>query len=262
MLDLAPIRALYDHHMRQHLRDSAMMRTATDNVVRYIMPQERFGMILYADLNSETVDAAIQAQIEYFSQIGYAFEWKYFDYDQPPHLPERLAAHHLIAEPTEAVMVLPIATMQPPLTDPINVDIRQLNRHTVHDADIVHQAVWGVDDKAPPSRLAHYAWEKAPDNLIIFAAYVDDAPVAYARLETQANNPFAYLFAGATLPQYRRRGLYTALVAARLQVAHERGCRYLVVDAMPNTSMPIVKKLGFYLLAMSTPYQWLPPADE
>ncbi|MEV1320266.1 GNAT family N-acetyltransferase [Micromonospora arborensis] len=41
---------------------------------------------------------------------------------------------------------------------------------------------------------------------------------------------FAALWGGSTLPQWRRKGIYRALVARRARVAADRGVRYLLVD--------------------------------
>ncbi|EQD40871.1 GCN5-related N-acetyltransferase, partial [mine drainage metagenome] len=55
---------------------------------------------------------------------------------------------------------------------------------------------------------------------------------------------------GATVPDYRGRGLYTALLAVRLQEAKRRGARFLTIDAGPM-SRPIVEKYGFRLLTFA-----------
>jgi low temperature requirement protein LtrA len=61
------------------------------------------------------------------------------------------------------------------------------------------------------------------------------------------------LYGGATLPEYRGRGLYRATVAKRAALARERGYRYLQVDALP-TSRPILERTGFVQLTTTTPY--------
>jgi GNAT superfamily N-acetyltransferase len=94
-----------------------------------------------------------------------------------------------------------------------------------------------------------------PDTLLVYVAYVDGIPVSSARLELPPNNPFAGLWGGSTLPEYRNRGIYTALVATRVQEAQRRGARFVTVDALP-TSRPILEKLGFVWVADTVPYLW------
>jgi len=53
------------------------------------------------------------------------------------------------------------------------------------------------------------------------------------------------LMGGAVLPEARGRGLYRALVRARWDDAVERGTPALAVMANPDTSYPILRRLGF-----------------
>jgi len=63
------------------------------------------------------------------------------------------------------------------------------------------------------------------------------------------------LFGGATLPTYRKRGLYTAVLAVRVQEAIRRGYRFLATGASPM-SHPILAQNGFRLLTYAHAYEW------
>ena len=67
------------------------------------------------------------------------------------------------------------------------------------------------------------------------------------------HSQFAGLWSGATLPAYRRRGLYTAVLAVRVQEAIRRGYHFLTIDASPM-SRPIVARHGFQLLTYACYY--------
>jgi GNAT superfamily N-acetyltransferase len=68
---------------------------------------------------------------------------------------------------------------------------------------------------------------------------------ASLRLGEQA----ALLCGAATLPAHRRRGVQTALLAARLRVAAEAGCDVAVVTTAPGSkSQENVQRQGFALL--------------
>jgi len=54
-----------------------------------------------------------------------------------------------------------------------------------------------------------------------------------------------FLIAGSAAPWARSRGLYRALVRARWDDAVARGTPALVTQANPDTSYPILKRLGF-----------------
>ena len=55
----------------------------------------------------------------------------------------------------------------------------------------------------------------------------------------------ARLWAGVTLPRYRGRGAYRAVLAERLRVARERGATIGLVKGRVSTSAPILRRLGF-----------------
>jgi predicted acetyltransferase len=76
---------------------------------------------------------------------------------------------------------------------------------------------------------------------------VGDAPASAGRLDLPPEGDFAGLFGGGTVPEFRHRGVYRALVAERVRVARERGYRFAYVEAAP-TSRPILERLGFVRL--------------
>lgn len=78
-----------------------------------------------------------------------------------------------------------------------------------------------------------------------------------ARLEGRAaggaslfvHDGIAVLCGAATLPACRRRGVQSALLAARLALAHERGCELAVVTTQPGSkSQENVQRAGFELV--------------
>jgi GNAT superfamily N-acetyltransferase len=81
--------------------------------------------------------------------------------------------------------------------------------------------------------------------------------VCSARIEFYPGTDFAGLWGGGTEPEWRGRGVYRALVAERARLAAERGFRFLQVDATAD-SRPILERLGFRMLATTTPHVWEP----
>lgn len=55
----------------------------------------------------------------------------------------------------------------------------------------------------------------------------------------------ARLGGAVTLPAYRGRGLYTAIVAARCRIARTHGATVALTHARQDTSAPILERLGF-----------------
>jgi GNAT superfamily N-acetyltransferase len=98
-----------------------------------------------------------------------------------------------------------------------------------------------------------------PAGLAIFVAEADGVVVSAGWVRFPSGTDFATLWGGATLAEWRGRGIYRALVFRRAQLAAERGRRYLEVDASAD-SRPILERLGFRAVTQTRPYVWSPPA--
>jgi GNAT superfamily N-acetyltransferase len=84
-------------------------------------------------------------------------------------------------------------------------------------------------------------------------AYARDRPISMGRLEFYEDSEFGGLFGGATVPDWRHRGIFRAVVAQRTAWAAERGYRYLQTDASDD-SRPILERLGFIPVGTTTPF--------
>lgn len=84
-------------------------------------------------------------------------------------------------------------------------------------------------------------------------AYLDDTPVAVAGLEVADN--VARLWGGGVLEAHRGRGVYRALVAARLTYAVEHGATMALTKGRVSTSSPILRRLGFVSYGQERTYR-------
>jgi hypothetical protein len=78
---------------------------------------------------------------------------------------------------------------------------------------------------------------------VSFLARLDGRPAATAMSIPSPRGVF--LIGGCTAEWARGRGLYRALVRARWDDAVRRGTPALVTHAKPDTSLPILERLGF-----------------
>jgi GNAT superfamily N-acetyltransferase len=262
-LDAAMVLSEYDAQVRRglHPDGSGAVGERAGPVVRWRPAGgEGWSGVVWSDLDSGTADAVIADQVRFFADRGEEFEWKLYSYDQPPDLGQRLLAAGFAAEDTEALMVadagqiagsagavgaLPDGVRLVPVTD--EADLEAMTE--------VRDLVFGADPKLR-SELTRQL-RKAPDTVAIVVAMAGDEPVSSARVSFGAATDFAGLWGGGTLPQWRGRGIYRALVGYRARLAVARGYRYLQVDASPE-SRPILERLGFTCLAQTTPYIWSP----
>jgi predicted GNAT family acetyltransferase len=249
------ILALYDQEERYDVHYPLMQRDVSPHIVRHIDQKGREGMVIYSKLNEENADAVIQEQIAYFQKLGQNFEWKYYEHDTPSDLKERLVRHGFTIGEVEALMVLDLSKTPKKLLQPVTHDVRLLtNSEQFREIVFIQDQVWKEDHAWLADSLAKEL-EQAPKHLSIYVAYTDKTPVSAAWLRFPAKGQFASLWGGATLPQFRNQGFYTALLAARVQEAIQRKMRFLTIDASPM-SKPIVAKFGFQLLTHTYPCDW------
>jgi GNAT superfamily N-acetyltransferase len=259
-MDAAALRATFDEQVRGRARAGAPGAQAgrTGDVVREVTRPSGWSGITWSGLASPAAaDQAIAEQVRYFTALGLAFEWKLYDYDQPPDLGDRLTAAGFVPDEEEAVMVAEVADVPGDVTLPDGVTLRTVTT----EADVglliqVHERVFGrTGSRLHRSLLTQL--REAPERSSMVLALAGDEPVCGARIDLTAGSEFASLWGGGTLPGWRGRGIYRALVAYRAALAARRGFRYLTVDASAD-SEPILRRLGFRCLARTTPYQWAP----
>lgn len=75
-----------------------------------------------------------------------------------------------------------------------------------------------------------------------------DAPLAYGVSIYYEKEKTVILQGAGTLPDFRGKGIYTSLVAARMNDAKKSGMETAVIQAIKSTSMPICQKIGFQKL--------------
>ncbi len=254
-MDMQEVLALFDKEQRIEIEYPGARKEVLPHVVRFVRPSPGKNFILHSRLNETNVDAAIQEQVAYFTQMDQPFEWKVYDYDTPPDLKDRLVASGFQPDDDpDAVMVLDLQEAPPALLEPILVDVRRLTRRDQLD-DIVRvegQVLGGNFDWLKQHLGDHL---EIPGYVSVYAAYVDSQPACTGWVYFHPYSQFAGLFGGATLSDHRRRGLYTAVVAIRAQEATQRGYRFLTTGASPM-SHPVLAKHGFRLLTYAHAYEW------
>ncbi|GAB4539154.1 MAG: GNAT family N-acetyltransferase [Anaerolineae bacterium] len=255
-MDRDEIIALYTRDQRVDVVYPTVRREVAGKIVRLVHTQTGGeGAVIYSRLDEAEVEAAIREQIDYFEGLGQDFEWKVYDYDTPPDLKDRLAAHGFELEDPDAIMVLDLQEAPESLFQPNSPAVRRINDPAdIGDVMSVEEAVWGEDF----AHLAHnLAWTLThhPEQLSLYVAYLDGAPVSAGWVFFPSGSQFASLWGGSTLSEYRGRGLYTALLAARARETRGRGRRYLTVDASP-VSRPILEKFGFQMIAWAWACNW------
>jgi hypothetical protein len=208
-------------------------------------------------LTEENADAVIAYEIDHHRRLGVGFEWKLYSHDTPGDMLMRLQRHGFEIGQREAVLVYDLANrpqwMDEGKTKNV-IRIERLDQIPIYsdligdDFDEMHEAMVADLAEAIRSSSTHHR---------IYVAYDGLQPVSSGRLYTHAGSWFGGLYGGGTLPAFRGRGHYRALVAARAADALASGAKFLQVDALP-TSRPILERLGFQWLTDTWPCEWRP----
>ena len=178
-------------------------------------------------MTAANADQIIQAQIDWYkNQVnGAGLEWKTYDHDTPPDLQQRLKAHGFEPDEREALLLLDLESCPDVYLQQVTTVVRQgTTEAQFREVAAIQTAVYGENFDWLTQQLSDNVAAQ-PDYWAIYTAYVDDVPACAAWISFPPNSQFAGLWGGATRAEYRKMGLYTAVVAARAQEALRRGRR-------------------------------------
>lgn len=258
-MDSAALLQLLDQHRRTTVIPG-YRRETTPETTRQIDDSGVHSIILHSRLDPSDADRIIARETGHFGKLGHAFEWKVFDHDQPLNLRRRLEKRGFEIEPPEAVLVLELAEAPAALRAPPVSEVRTISHlDALQDVLVVWKRVWPDEDQTHWVAKIAQCMRERPASVSPYVAYVDGVPAATGRTAFTPGDPFAYLAGGATLPEYRGRGLYTDLLRVRVREALSRGVRLLMVDARPM-SRPILERHGFRFIGHAHACIWKPGA--
>jgi GNAT superfamily N-acetyltransferase len=263
--EVGELLAAYDAQLRGHVQDRLpdSVRVEREGPLVRTLRFGKRGFVEYrylAGLDGEELDLLIARQVAVFAARGEPFEWKLHGHDRPD-LRERLRAAGLVPEETETVVIGPAAEIVSELSLPDGVVIREVREPGDFPRLVQLDESMSHEDHTWIYALGE---ERAadPEGLSIFVAEAGGRTVGDGWVRFPSGTEFATFWGGFTLPDWRRRGIYRALVAHRAKLALARGRRYIEVDASDN-SRPILDRLGFIPVTTTTPYVWSPsPATD
>ncbi len=171
--------------------------------------------------------------------------WWVSDWTTPADIEKRLLALGLRIVPDDYDLGA-LALLEEPPPGPPEIDVQRVA--SADDYVSAVRASWEAfatpaEHRSPVATLASlFEAKRAAGVMGAYIARLDDEIVGTAFAEFSARG--ALLAGGSTLPEYRGRGAYRALVRARWDDAVERGTPALVVSAGAMAE-PILKRLGF-----------------
>ncbi len=224
-----------------------------ENFVRMVHPESaEAGMnaVVWATARENEYRNLVHEQMAYYASLGKAFEWKYFELFQPASLKAILLEEGFTAAEPERLL-----GWQPGMPIPASSShftVVELQAEEAKEAmQLVDAAVYSETMDELYQMLVDQKQKKS-NSVFFYAAQTKLGELA-AIGRFEVHGAIGALFGGATLPQYRKQGAFTSLVATRLQHATGIGLELVTVDASPR-SLPILQKLGFLDLGETIPF--------
>ncbi|WP_432827654.1 GNAT family N-acetyltransferase [Dactylosporangium sp. CA-092794] len=240
----------YDREVRRRPQEGpGAVVEREPGIVRVVNAADGWSGVTWCGLDGLDAGAVIAAQVRRFAEAGVPWEWKHYSHDRPADLPARLLAAGFEPGPPEALLVAETGAVPQGVELPDAVHLVPVT--TAAEAGLlvrVHDEVFGGDHAGIGRQLL-----ASPGTVSGVVALAGERPICAARVEFHAGTGFASLWGGGTVPDWRGRGVFRAVVAYRAALAAAAGYRYLQVDASADSS-PILQRLGFTQLAVTIPF--------
>jgi GNAT superfamily N-acetyltransferase len=198
--------------------------------------------VVLSILDEKEADTLIDETIETYRRLGLRFRWSVWPDSRPMDLAERLERRGL--RRTEAHGMIR-GTAEAPVDADGDITVEEVDEDTVGEYSRTMAEGWEMEP-ASLEAFNRFVLAHPERSYRLFLARYRGAPAGTAGLI--ASKRSVYLAGGVVLSAFRGRGLYPALVAARLRHAAERNIPFATSHARVSTSAPILERLGFETL--------------
>jgi ribosomal protein S18 acetylase RimI-like enzyme len=184
-------------------------------------------------------------------------EWKTRGHDKASGLHEALQDSGFVAEEPESIMIGEARRLAVDVRLPDGVSLRRVSE----DADVRAMSAMSAEVFGDPISEAEVEANTLlrrlsfDDGMELWVAEARGQMVSAGRLEPVSGTDFAGIWGGGTRPEWRGRGIYRALTAARARSALRVG-KTLINSDSTEYSRPILERAGLVKVSTTTPYQW------
>jgi len=259
-MDTTALLQAYDDQLRTDAETPSALSVTRLGPLRLVEFAGGRGFVTYRDLGEadETRIGQLVAAARAFFEAHPAVdrvEWKTRGHDRAPGLHNALVSHGFVPDEPESIMLGEAEALVVDVPLPAGVTLRQVRS----ERDV--RAMCAMQDRAFGEEASdHYAEGvlrrlAAEDGMELWVAEADGEIVSAGRLEPVAGTSFAGIWGGATLEQWRGKGIYRALTAARARSALALG-KTLIHSDSTEFSRPILERSGLRKVSTTTPYLW------
>ncbi len=260
MTDPTGLLAAYDEQLRTDAETPSAVSVTRHGPLRLVTFAGGRGFVTYKDLGraSEAIICQLvpAALAHYCSDPEISrVEWKTRGHDHAPGLHDALVQNGFSPDPPESIMIGDAQALAVDSALPDGVTLRRItDEHDVRAMAAMQDEAFGdpVDDAMADALLRRQSLDKEME---LWVAESGGRVVSAGRLEPVPGTNFAGIWGGATIEDWRGRGIYRALTAARARSAMRIG-KTLIHSDSTEFSRPILERSGLVKVSTTTPYRW------
>ena len=211
--DVVELLAAYNGQLRTRVpaRLEPEVRMEWDGPLLRVVGWKSGGFIMYRDVGGlvgPELDHLIARQVRFFGERNERFEWKLHGHDRPSDLAERLRQAGFVPEELETVVIAPSAEIAAQPRLPQGVSLREVTARADFDRIAAFEdAVWD-DPHAWLAESLELELATYPNGLAVVVAEHEGAILCAGWVRFVEGTDFATFWGGATLPAWRRHGIY------------------------------------------------------
>lgn len=198
-------------------------------------------------LSGESAEVVIRKVIACYSERKKNFTWLVGPSSSPHNLGSLLEKNGLIKIPQVCMsgMYAHLKELKVKGNEDVRVEKKPISKITEY-ADLLASA-YGFGESVEAFAIRSKLIVHSGDGGNLYLAFLEnkDNPVAYGVSVYYEKEKVVILQGSGTVGAFRRKGIYTKLVAARIADACDMGMETAVIQAINSTSMPICQKIGF-----------------
>jgi len=252
--------AAYDDQLRSDAETPSAVRVDRLGPLRLARFAPGRGFISYRDLagaDAPEIEELVERALAHYRDDPSIsrVEWKSRGHDRAPGLHEALVRNGFEPDEPESIMIGEARLLAVDVALPDGVELRRVTA----EADVRAMAAMqddvfgdGIADEVAESALRRL---QLGTGMELWVAEADGQIVCAGRLEPVDGTEFAGIWGGTTRPEWRRRGIYRALTAARARSALTMGKKLINSDSTED-SRPILERAGLVKVSTTTPYLW------
>jgi len=256
--DFPRLLTAYDQQLRTDAETPSADSVTRHGPLRLVTFRGGRGFITYQDLGgagAHRVERLVAEAVAHYRADPEIrrVEWKTRGHDRAPGLHDALVKHDFVPGEEESIMLGDARALAVEVELPAGVRLRTVSQEAdVRSMCAMEAEVFGDSDsdEMAGSLLRRLARD---DGMELWVAEARGRIVSAGRLEPVRGTEIAGIWGGATREEWRGRGIYRALTAARARSALARG-KTLIHSDSTEFSRPILERSGLVKVSTTTPY--------